>query len=401
MMYESMGLSPDEAAQLDSFYNDNQRSALSDTGLLRGREAEVADLQRALGMTDETITEERRTKLPDAPPPRKKKKGFFDKLKSTSLKVLDPSGGLSKLDDKIMGYGGKSKATVSDGYLIEQIVKDNPEYAAAVGKLSDAQKSLLAEQIRAEMDQGGRELDYNQKLSEFGTTAAKRRAAELDAGKALDQADASIIGGTDSDVLNARRGEIDQGVGRAIADTQGANSRTLNQSIRAGLRYGMSKSGIDNQTGQIALDQASQTATAANTARELGIGKVRGLAETNLNLRRNIRDDVTRQKSLDWAKKLDSTGIAKGLPGASAGAYGLALNAGNSAVGNQIQPGAQFTAARTAANGITMSGRQLLQGGMANVLSSNTGLAQAGFDNQQDMYGTMVGAGFNYASSRR
>lgn len=229
---------------------------------------------------------------------------------------------------------------------------------------------------------------YNAKLSAYGVDANKREEAEITASKALDEADARIIGGTDSAVLEARRGEIDDGVGRAIADTQDGFTRNINQVIRQGLRYGGTPDAIGASAGAVGQDQASRTAAAANMARTQGIIGVRGQAGTNIDLRRNIADNVTKQRAIGWAKKLDASGLVKGLPGASQGAYGLAVSAGNSAGANVQGPGQVRQAGMSAGAGTIGQGRSLYQQGLGSILQSQSGLAQPGEDNT----GAIVGA---------
>lgn len=232
---------------------------------------------------------------------------------------------------------------------------------------------------------------YERAVSTAGTTSATRRQAELDAIRAQDEADAAIIGGSDTDVYNARRSEIDDIVGRAIADAQGGYTRALNQAVRQGLRYGAAAPNMVGQVGSIGMAQASNTAAAANAAREGGIQKQRGLAQTNLGLRRDINDNITKQKSVDWAKKLDATGLAKGMPGASAGAYGLAISSGNAAGQNQMAPGQAMQAGLTAGANTIGQGRQLYQQGLGNILSAQTQMSGAAMESNGEMGGALVG----------
>lgn len=291
---------------------------------------------------------------------------------------------LKEIADQQMGIADKTAAQGDDYYNYMK------SYRPAERALLHESMGLTPDQV-AELEavtQSGDQAAYDAKLSAYGVDANKRADAEIAAAKALDEADASIIGGTDSEVLAARRGEIDAGVDRAIADTQGGFTRNINQVIRQGLRYGGTPDAIGASAGTVGMSQASQTAAAANAARTQGILNVRGQAGTKIDLRRNIADNVTKQKAVGWAKKLDASGLVKGLPGASQGAYGLAVNAGNSAGANTQSAGQTRQAGMAAGAGTIGQGRSLYQQGLGSILQSQSGLAQPGEDNT----GAIVGA---------
>lgn len=290
-----------------------------------------------------------------------------------------------KIVDQQMGIADKTAAQGDDYYSYLK------SYRPAERALLHESMGMTPEQV-AELEaisQSGDRASYDAKLSQYGVDANTRAAAEIAAAKALDEADASIIGGTDSDVLDARRGEIEAGVGRAVADSQGGFTRSINQIARQGLRYGMAPGAIAAQAGSTGMEQASQTASAANMARAQGIMAARGQAETKMNLRRNIADNVTKQQAIGWAKKLDASGLVKGLPGASQGAYGLAVNAGNSAGANQSQPGNNMQAGMAAGASTIGQGRSLYQNGLGSILNAQTSMyANA----PGDQTGAIVGA---------
>lgn len=305
----------------------------------------------------------------------------------------------NKIVDQQMAIADKTAAQGDDYYNYLK------SYRPAERALLHESMGLTPDQV-AELEtitQSGDQAAYDAKLSAYGVDASKRAAAEIASNKAKDEADAAIIGGTDSDVLAARRGEIDAGVGRAVADAQGGFTRNINQVIRQGLRYGGTPGAIAATAGATGMAQASATASAANTARTQGIMGARGQAETSMNLRRNIADNVTKQESVGWAKKLDASGLVKGLPGASTGAYGLAVNAGNSAGANQAAPGAQMQAGMAAGANTVASGRSLYQQGLGSILNSQTSMyANAPEDQTGAALGAVAGiAGAVMMSDRR
>lgn len=168
--------------------------------------------------------------------------------------------------------------------------------------------------------------------------------------------------------------EADQeaAAGQAAADVRQGTTAAQQQIFRQGLRYGFSPERMGEIAKNSAMSEGLAVASAMNGARE-------------------------KAKNTGYAKKLDVAGIYRGLAGASQGAYGLALNAGNSAVNNRMRPGMALTSANQGANATRMGGRSLLQSGLSNVLGANTSIYRDAAQNQADMTSAIVGAGTNYA----
>lgn len=294
---------------------------------------------------------------------------------------------IGRVVDQQMAIADKTSAQGDDYYSYLK------SYRPAERALLHESMGMTPQQV-AELEaisQSGDRASYDAKLSQYGVDANLRDTAEVNAAKALDEADAKIIGGTDSAVLDANRGEIEAGVGRAVADSQGGFTRSINQIARQGLRYGKGDAGIIAEAGSVGMAQASQTASAANFARETGIAGARGRAGTNMALRRDVTGNADRQRAIGWAKKLDASGLVKGLPGASAGAYGLAVSAGNSAGQNQMAPGQQRMAGMAAGAGTIGQGRNLYQQGLGSILNSQTTMAGSGEDNTGAAIGAVGG----------
>lgn len=157
------------------------------------------------------------------------------------------------------------------------------------------------------------------------------------------------------DALNAEAmaagsdAKLQEASDRAVADSQGAFTRTINQALRQGKRYGITPSSIVSNIG---VPQAAATAAAATGARE-------------------------REKMLGYAKKLDIAGMYRGLPGASQGAYSVSTNAGNSAVQNQMAPGQALIAGNASGAGTVATGQGLRLQGLSSILSAQTSYANA------------------------
>lgn len=133
-----------------------------------------------------------------------------------------------------------------------------------------------------------------------------------------------------------------EAVDRAVADSQRGYTRALNQGLRQARRYGINPSNVASTSVQ----QAAQTAAAATGARDKEI-------------------------ALGTAKKMDVAGLYRGLPGASQGAYNVAINAGNSAVNNSVQPGAGLQAGTLAAANLATEGGRMKMQGTGQILNAN------------------------------
>lgn len=163
----------------------------------------------------------------------------------------------------------------------------------------------------------------------------------------------------------------------AVADVRQGTTSAQNQLLRQGLRYGWSPAKMASAGIGAANGQGLAEATAANSAR-------------------------TTERNLGFAKKMDVAGLYRGLPGASTAAYGVATGAGNSAVGNQMQPGTGYLNTMTAANNTQMGGRQMALTGLTGVLSNQTSFANnaaaqatAQRGQNMDLVGSIAGLAFS------
>ena len=156
---------------------------------------------------------------------------------------------------------------------------------------------------------------------------------------------------------------------KAAADAGRAFSTTQQASERA-----MASMGVNPNSGRFAGMQ-NQNA--------LGLAAMRAGAMTG-----------TRQQAenMGYARKLDAAGLGRNLTGASQGAYGLALNAGNAAGANQLANGNSYLAnARGAANTIG-SGQQMQVQGLSSLLNTQASVYNNSQNQSSEMLGTGVGA---------
>lgn len=165
-----------------------------------------------------------------------------------------------------------------------------------------------------------------------------------------------------------------EAVDRAVADSQGGFTRSINQTLRQARRYGINPVLTG---GDIVAGQGQATAAAATGARD-------------------------KEKQLGFAKKMDVAGLYRGMPGASTGAYSVANSSGNSAVGNTMAPGGALMAGMGQGASTIGSGRSMLQSGLGSVLGAqtsyagmvtNANIANAQYQNQSDPMMNIIGQG--------
>lgn len=170
---------------------------------------------------------------------------------------------------------------------------------------------------------------------------------------------------------------------QAAADQQNAFANQQGQ-----LNRGLSAMGVNpNSARFVALQQQSNFANAA--ARAGAMTSARQQAD-----------------ALGWAKRADVAGLGRGLVGASQGAYGLTLNAGNSAANMAPVAGNQLLSGMAAGNSTIGAGQQMKMGGLSQIagLQSSNYSAQLANQNSGSFMGDLgaiAGAGAMLWSDRR
>lgn len=189
----------------------------------------------------------------------------------------------------------------------------------------------------------------------------------------------------------------------AVAAASAQNVR--NQSVKANIESEASRAGADVQRGLANMQGQNARAMRSmgvnpNSGRFAAMKVGEGLQGAAMKAAAQTN---SRQKGvqLDYAKRLDSAGLSRGLTGASQGAYGLALNSGNSAVANQMQPSGQLLSGMQAGAGTINQGNQTMVQGLGTALNAQT---QAAIANAQssgsDGLGTLIGAGLGMWAGR-
>lgn len=163
----------------------------------------------------------------------------------------------------------------------------------------------------------------------------------------------------------------------ALADLEQQQTNEDAQSNRALMAMGVNP----NSAKFVALKKQSDLTSAAARA-----GVLTGARE--------------RADAISTAKRMEVAGLGRGLAGTAQGSYSLALNAGNSAVGNQNQTSAQYLNGMAAGNGTIMQGQQQQISGLGSILNSQSSAFSSGAQSAAaDRQGTgqLIGVGVSAA----
>ena len=160
---------------------------------------------------------------------------------------------------------------------------------------------------------------------------------------------------------------------------------------------------------QLASQAAADTARAFGTAegaaarnlarRGVGPGSGNAMAMQNQNTlalasaRAGAATGARNQaEQLGWARKMDVTGLGRGLAGASTAAYSGATGAGSSGLNSAMSAGNQYSQAFGQGVGTQMGGAQMGLTGASNILNSQTSVYNTA-QSQADPFASIVGMG--------
>lgn len=249
---------------------------------------------------------------------------------------MGSKGSSVKIDTRPLANAAQYAADVGERLGTEQLNEARRQYdndMRVATPIIEAQTGLMRQSI----EQGDDYYDYmkgtfrpiEQDLAEEAATGRSRYDTNVDV-----------------------RANVERESSRAAADVQTALANSQAQNARA-----MASMGVNPNSGRFAAMKVGEGLQAA---------AMRAGAATN------ARDKAV---NLDYAKRMDVTGLGRGLPGASQGAYSMALNSGNSAVSNQLQTGQKLLGGMQAGNGTIMQGQGMKLQGLQGALSAQTSAA--------------------------
>jgi hypothetical protein len=289
-----------------------------------------------------------------------------------------------------MAAASKEAAEIGAALGREQLTEAKRQYdqnVAYAKPIVDAQKGLMDESLA----QGK---DYYEYGKRGRPVEDALNAESMKDYTARDLAERDAITGSQADIEAGRYGDdIRQQVGTAVGDARQGTTQQMQQLIRQGLRYGYSPEAMAAKFGSGAVTSGLGVATAANAARTGAVANARQM----LTARRGMRQQ---DDAIGWARKMDVAGLYRGMPGASQGAYGLALGSGNSAMAGNAAPGQALMGGMAQGAGMTQTGQGQRLQGLGQILNSQSNLYGQGLQvsaaegaGTGQMLGSLAGAG--------
>ena len=164
---------------------------------------------------------------------------------------------------------------------------------------------------------------------------------------------------------------------------------------QAGRAFGINQQASERAAASRGINPASGAAMAMQQQNMLGLSAQRAAGMTGAR---------QQAEQLGFARRMDVTGLGRGLSGSALGAYGAATGAGSAGLQTSMAPGGQYMQGMGQGASTIGSGRNMLQSGLGNILSTQGQMYAAGM-NQSDPFmdaiGTGIGAYAGFKSDRR
>lgn len=349
MLYDALGLTPDEIAQYNT---------------MRSQEIETANSNRTAGLAQAG------TSLQGA------LNGLSSATSATSTSTQSP--GMYQLSDGTLvgtNYSAKRPEVSTSGSVVGRLVglgaqsaydkaleQDPKDGSILIGKVpTDADGSYVPgaqnySWVKPYSSQTG---GSNSAQSDAMTKAIESVGGAV---KGLSSSSGSSAYGVDNSASStflaqqatkAKQRQLDEAAGTAIADARSGTTQQQNQLIRQGLRYGWSPAKIASMGTSAAMGNARTMVSAANQAR-------------------------TQADAKRTAKLGDVYNTYAGLGSNAPAFYQAGTQAGNSAVNNQNQTSAQYINGMSSGNQTIMQGQGIRAQGLGSVLSSQSAMGSVG-----------------------
>ena len=148
--------------------------------------------------------------------------------------------------------------------------------------------------------------------------------------------------------------------------------------------FGVAQGMTTRDQARRGVGPGSGNAMAMNNQNTLAMASARAGAATGAR---------SQAEQLGYARKLDVTGLGRGLAGASTAAYGAATTAGTAGLNSAMAPGAQYSLGATRAANIMSTGAGQAITGYGGLYSGANSLATAAMQEQAGMTGSLIGMG--------
>jgi hypothetical protein len=180
---------------------------------------------------------------------------------------------------------------------------------------------------------------------------------------------------------------LEQGLVRQAQefDTEGYREQLASQAAADTARaFGNAQNMTNRDLARRGVGPGSGNAMAMGNQNALALASMRAGAATGAR---------NQAEQLGWARKMDVTGLGRGLAGASSGAYAGATGAGSAGLNSAMSAGNQYGQAFGQGAGYAMGGAQMGMTGANNILNAQTSVYNTGVNAQGEMMGGLLGAG--------
>jgi hypothetical protein len=188
---------------------------------------------------------------------------------------------------------------------------------------------------------------------------------------------------------------VEQGL---VADAQRFNTDAYKETLArdaaaaAGRAFGVTQQAAQRSQASMGVNPNSGRAMAMSNQSNLGLAANRASAMTGAR---------NQAEQLGFARRMDVTGLGRGLAGASLGAYGGATGAGTAGLNSAMAPGNQYNQTFGQGAGYSMGGAQMGIQGQGQILGAQTSAYNTGVNAQGEVTGALLGAGIAKYSDRR
>jgi hypothetical protein len=249
-----------------------------------------------------------------------------------------------------------------------------PDYTPMANASKEAAE-IGAQLGREQLAEGRRQYDQNMAVAKPIIEAQSRNMDQAyeqgnysfqnfkDEGRPLQQAMRGIAMGKLSPEVQA---QADQQARASVADVSGALDAQRTQSTRNMQRMGFNPNSgrMAAMNGVMDIGAAAAKAGAANSGRNQAVDR-------------------------SYARMGDVLNTYSGMASSAPTFYQTATQSGNSAMSNQMAPGAGLMGAMSGAAGTTMQGRQMAMSGLGSVLSAQTSYANALASQDDGLFGAL------------
>jgi hypothetical protein len=187
---------------------------------------------------------------------------------------------------------------------------------------------------------------------------------------------------------------VEQGLVRDVEEfnTEAFREQLARQAAaEAGRAFGTTQQASERAMASMGVNPASGRFAGMQSQNQLGLAASRAGAMTGAR---------ERAEQMGYARRLDVTGLGRGLPGLSTAAYSGASGAGGAGINTAMAPGNQFMAGMGQGASTIGSGQRAALDAYSNLYGGATRSAIGANENLYGIYGSLVGMGGTVAASK-